>query len=405
MSESPPPPRKSSKHDRTRPPTWRSLLIIVSATAALCVYLFVTAPAPLAAERTERATVPIRAVFAMLDRENQAARALWTEDIVNRGTTVGLAFDEAWRDPAVHAGPLPALFLRETARHLERTPLRLRLFLGSPYPINTANLFTGEQARRFADIEQTSAPQHFFEPTTRLHTAMFPDRAVVEACVRCHNEHKDSPKIDWNLGAIMGATTWMYPDDAVTVERATEMIAALRTSLQATYADYLAKAAAFPEPPTIGGKWPKEGFYLPSEDVFMRELARRTSSATLRSLLDPHAVDMVDEHVAQPTPPAAPTKPALREPSSTYPALVIRSARSTRVTIEHAGSRVMSARLPPGGSTSLSSRPPLRVQLSDPDGVEIEYGGKKVDVRGLLESPARAGDLEITVGGSVPEKS
>jgi adenylate cyclase len=288
MTASPPAsPRKSSRHDQLRPPTWRSGLVIVSVTLALCVYLFVDAPQPLAARGTASGTIPMRAVFSLLELENDAARALWTEDIVHHGKAVGLAFGEAWHDDGVHEGPLPALFLRETARNLERSSLQLGLFLGSRYPINTANQLTGLQASYLASLEANGAPQFFFEPETARHTAMFADRAITQACVQCHNEHHDSPKRDWQLGAIMGATTWMYPADAVTAERALELIATLRASIRSAYAAYLTKVASFPRPPLIGARWPREGYALPSVDVFMAELERRTAASTLRGLLDP----------------------------------------------------------------------------------------------------------------------
>ncbi|MBA3821938.1 MAG: DUF3365 domain-containing protein, partial [Deltaproteobacteria bacterium] len=258
------PPRKITKADRGRSPTWRSGLAIASVAVALCVYLFVNAPQRLSAQTVHTGTVPIRAVFSILEIENDAARALWTQEIVTRGTAVGLAFGERWRDEGVHAGPLPALFLRETARHLERSSVRLSLFLGSTYPINAANQLTGQQAASFAALEASSVPQFFYEPATQRHTAMFADRAVVQACVGCHNEHADSPKRDWQLDAIMGATTWMYPEATVTRERALEMVGALRGSIRAAYASYLAKVASFARRPAIGDGWPRDGFALPS---------------------------------------------------------------------------------------------------------------------------------------------
>jgi hypothetical protein len=36
-------------------------------------------------------------------------------------------------------------------------------------------------------------------------TAIYPDPAVSEACVSCHNGHKDSPRDDFKLGDVMGA--------------------------------------------------------------------------------------------------------------------------------------------------------------------------------------------------------
>lgn len=397
-----PPERKTAKDLRARS-RWQTTAIGVSLLAVLGVYLFVQAPPPLAATTAPPGTVPIRAVFALLAAENDAARALWTEDIVQRGTAAGLAFDERWKDEAVHAGPLPALFLRETARGLERSPLRLRLFLGSRYPISAANAFTGDQAAQLARLEETGAPQVFADPSTGMQTAMFADRAVVDACVRCHNEHASSPKTDWKLGDIMGATTWMYPEETVTVERAVELIATYRTSARAAYAAFLAEVATWPTPPAIGEGWPKDGAHLPSEDVFMAELARRASSTTLAGLLDPaRAADLT---VTPPAPPPPPRVQAATTPATAPDLLVIRTTRSTRVTVEHAGSRLMVVRLKAGATASLSAPPPLRVQLSDPQGVTLEYRGQPVPMPAEPATSSDDGDVEITVGGPLAEKS
>jgi adenylate cyclase len=385
---------RPSKQDRVRG-SWRWFGIVAAAALALSAYLFVTAPPPLAAPGSTGRTLPIRAVFSILELENEAARAMWTEEIVNHGKAVGLAFQENWRDERVQAGPLPALFLRETAKNLERSSLRLRLFLGSRFPINAANRFTGEQAERFATLEQAGAPQFFVEPTTQQQTAMFADRAVVQACVTCHNTHPGSPKTDWQVHAIMGAATWMYPDDAVTTERALEMVAALRTSIRAAYATYLKRVAAFSERPEVGSRWPKDGFFLPSEDVFMRELARRSSPSTVQGLLDPGSAEAMAGTERPPEPPPI-RKPAVAEPTEPgNVTLVIRTAKITRVVVDHAGTRMMASWLPAGGTTSLSSPPPLRVKLSNPDGVQLEYDGKPVELPGPPEPPE---DLELTLG-------
>ena len=356
--------RKPSKHDRNKPPRWRSVPVLVSATLVACVYLFVTAPPPLAATAATRDdALPVRTVFAMLQAENQAARALWTEEIVARGKAVGLSFDEHWRDPGVQAGPLPAQFLRETAQDLERSSFQLGLFLGSPYPINPANKFSGDQEQRFAAMQPDGAPQFFFDASTKRYTAMFADRAVSEACVQCHDTHPASPKRDWKLHDMMGATTWIYPEATVSRKRALEMIGQLRASIGASYARYLQKVATFTNRPAIGDGWPRDGFYLPSTDVFMRELVRRSSPVTLSSLLDPSTAVAAAETTAAPIvsvqaapvdPPApataaprpAPPRPApppaaaaldTLAPATHYPTLEIRAARSAKVTSERAG--------------------------------------------------------------------
>jgi adenylate cyclase len=370
----------------SRPP-WRSALLVSSVTSVAVVYLFVQAPPPLAEPVAAAGTVPIRSVFALLEHENDAARALWTSEIVNAGRPRGLTFGEHWREPEVASGPLPALFLRETARQLEREAPGLRLFLGSEYPINTANHFSGAQAGYFSRLVDTGVAQLFFEPASGHYTAMFADRAVVEACVTCHNEHPDSPKTDWKLDAIMGATTWMYPADTVTMQQAVEMIAALRRSIRAAYAGYLDKAATFPEPPPVGEGWPRDGRQLPSVDAFMAELARRSSTGTLRGLIEPALAEQIAEaaspppvaKVAAPPPATPPATSHAPVPAAPDDVLVIRARRGKKVVVEHNGAQLVVARLRAGGVVSVSSPPPLRVRVDDPDAIVLEYRGKPIE--------------------------
>ncbi|MCL4779649.1 MAG: DUF3365 domain-containing protein [Gammaproteobacteria bacterium] len=253
---------------------------------ALIVYLFVSAPPPLPEQAAVNASIPVDRVFALVEAENDAVRTLWTREIVAAGTTVGLRFGEDWREVGEEAGPLPALFLRETAKNLERNPVRLSLFLGSDAPINSANRFEGRQKDAFAAMRRTGEPQFFLMPDTRLHTAMFPDEAVTEACVSCHNEHEDSPKKDWRLHDVMGATTWAYPEERLTAEEMLGVLAALRSSIRSAYQAYLDKVVAFGNPPEIGTRWPREGYYLPSADVFMAVLGESSARASLEAILD-----------------------------------------------------------------------------------------------------------------------
>ena len=293
---------------------WKSIIVVGAVALLTSIYLFASAPPPLAAPPPPTDQISMRTVFSILELENDAARALYSEEIVNRGKGVGLVFHERWRADSVHAGPLPALFLRETARHLERSGTQLGLFLGSRFPINPANRLSGDQAERFAVLEAMNTPQFFYEVNTQRQTAMFADRAVAEVCVRCHNEHADSPKKDWQPNAIMGATTWMYPDANVSRERALALIAALRESIRFAYTAYLGEVSTFRERPEVGARWPRDGFYLPSADAFMAELARRTSAATLAGLLDPPSAERAAASEPAAPPQAPPAQPAPADP-------------------------------------------------------------------------------------------
>ena len=282
-----PPEMQSKSASKRRPLKIAALWLATLAVAG--VYLFATRPAPLADGLGAGRTVPVEKVFRMLAAENDIARALWTAEIVAAGGKAGLKFHEKWREANVQAGPLPALFLREAATAVQKTRIPLGLFLGSDFPLAQSNLFSGAQAEHFRQVRVAGNPEFFFAPDIGRYTAMFADLAVAPGCVSCHNEHPNTPKNDWKLNDIMGATTWSYPKDKVTIEEMMQIVGALRSGFAAAYEAYLAKVATFEKPPEIGERWPREGYYLPSREVFIREFERRASSGTVGKFL--HALD------------------------------------------------------------------------------------------------------------------
>jgi adenylate cyclase len=263
----------------------RGTIAWVAGCAVLGLYLFATRPPELPSEAAVGRKVPIERVFRALAAENDAARGLYTAEIVTAGQKSGLAFDERWRDRAHDAGPLPALFLREAASAVRQTPVPLGLFLGSDFPISPSNVFKGEQDAHFQNVRTNAQPEFFYAADLQLYTAMFPDYAVGAGCVTCHNEHADSPKKDWKLRDMMGATTWSYPSESVTPEEMVQIISVLRGGLAKAYDAYLAKTASFGNPPEIGERWPRDGYFVPSAEVFMREFEQRASPGTVNLLL------------------------------------------------------------------------------------------------------------------------
>jgi len=266
----------------------------------LAIYLFVSAPPPLPDGEAKRGgrLISIDVVFNVLAKENDVVRALYTKEIVGAGKGVGLAFSESWRDEGVDAGPLPALFLREAASSVSRRPLSLGLFLGSDKPIASANLFKGAQGRAFEQMRETGHAQRFYAEDTKLHTAMYPDIASAQPCVSCHNAHPESPKSDWALGELMGATTWTYPKAEVPISEALALIRTVRMGFGDAYQAYLDKVKGFKDAPKVGERWPSEGEpALPSRAVFLERFEREVGIGTLRTLLslDLGEVALVDE--------------------------------------------------------------------------------------------------------------
>ena len=248
------------------------LLIIVFVFITMNSYLFITAPAPLNESKNEEIyTFSVNDGFKILAKLNDEYRTLYTKKIVGGGKKAGLKFDEDWLKDEVEAGPLPALFLRATSSFLEKSPVQLGLYLGSDFPISESNLFKGIQADKFKEIKQDKQPKFFFNKDTKRYIAMFPDFASVNACVSCHNNHKNSPKKDWKLNDIMGATTWSFPNDSLTTNELIDWVNVFNQGAQNTYSFYLDKTKSFEhfEQPEIGEKWPNEGEYvLPSVKTF-----------------------------------------------------------------------------------------------------------------------------------------
>jgi len=235
----------------------------------------------------EEKAFSVEEVLEMVAHENDVTRTLYTKGIVGAGKKQGLKFDEDWQDDEVEAGPLPALFLRGVSADIRKSPVPLGLYLGSDYPINASNKLEGKQATLFAEIKKDQKPQFFYDEEQKLHTAMFADMAMAAPCVNCHNDHKNTPKKDWKLGDVMGATTWQYPSDSLSYKDAIGVINAYRNGTKAVYNAYLAEIAAFKTSPkpAIGKTWPSKGFNLPTAEVFIDSVRKLTSYKSMEVLL------------------------------------------------------------------------------------------------------------------------
>ncbi|NOR69275.1 MAG: DUF3365 domain-containing protein [Methylomarinum sp.] len=265
-----------------------SALILIS----LSIYLFKSAPERLVDSSIKVGSqFPVRVLFQVVAAENAVARAIYTSDIVGKGKKVGLEYSEKWKNKTLDAGPLPALLLREVSRNIEKSPVPLGLFLGSDFPIASANKFSGSQVEKFNQIRADSNPAFFYSADIKRYVAMFPDYAVSEGCVTCHNDHPDSPKKDWKLHDIMGATTWLYPDETVSLEEIVEAISVVRAAISAAYMMYLEKCKNFQNPPEIGDRWPEEGYFIPNSKAFLAVYEKEASLKTMQILLSNTVID------------------------------------------------------------------------------------------------------------------
>jgi hypothetical protein len=122
---------------------------------------------------------------------------------------------EHWEDEKTL--PLPAQMLRMGAEIAQKKGARFSYALLSPWPVNKKNKAATDAERKGLDAVSKNAKQNFYAEETlgerKFFTAVYADVAVAEACVACHNQHKDSPRKDFKLGDVMGGLVVRIPLD------------------------------------------------------------------------------------------------------------------------------------------------------------------------------------------------
>ncbi len=158
--------------------------------------------------------IPTEKVADMVHAVIESHRTFYTRSIVERLQTKGVVVaSENWR--AENTLPLPAQFLKESARLPVDGPAKIGYKLISLWPINKQN---GPKT----DFEQQGlleTLQHPDRPYTEVVRrerdsylqAMYADKAVSQACTSCHNAHPNSPKQNFRENDVMGAMVVTVP--------------------------------------------------------------------------------------------------------------------------------------------------------------------------------------------------
>lgn len=142
-------------------------------------------------------------------------RTVYTKLIVNR-----LANDEGVIKASEHfvddkALVLPAQMFRFGAEMVAENTDEFSYSLLSLWPINKQNAPTTDLEKEGLEYIADNPGENFYGEEelggTTYFTAVYPDVAVAPACYVCHNEHKDSPKTDFEAGDVMGGVVIRIP--------------------------------------------------------------------------------------------------------------------------------------------------------------------------------------------------
>jgi hypothetical protein len=161
--------------------------------------------------------IPPRAVADALHAVMEADRTTYAKQVVSRLQDEHgvIKATEHWQDEKTL--PLPAQMFRMGAEATSKKGARFSYSLLSLWPVNKKNSAKTDAERRGLDAVTKNPKQNFYVDEAlgeqKFLTAVYPDVAVAEACVNCHNKHKDSPRQDFKVGDVMGGVVVRVPLD------------------------------------------------------------------------------------------------------------------------------------------------------------------------------------------------
>ncbi|MCW0220305.1 MAG: DUF3365 domain-containing protein [Prosthecobacter sp.] len=145
----------------------------------------------------------------------ESDRTVYTKQVVNRlqNEEKVIKASEHWKDEK--ALPLPAQMFRMGAEMVAEKKKGFTYALLSEWPINKQNFPKTEVEKAgLAHIVKNVGQNYYAEETLggkKYFTAVYPDTAIAAACVKCHNNHDDSPRTDFVEGDVMGGVVIRIP--------------------------------------------------------------------------------------------------------------------------------------------------------------------------------------------------
>lgn len=189
---------------------WGFFLGVMLATVAIVGYWAVSARMAAAGPRG----IPPATVVDYLHAVIQANRTIYTTNVVDKMQASGIVeAAEHWKQQ--NTLPLPAQFLIDTGRLVAEQSNGLKYRLISLSPIYVWNKPSTDFERKGLE-SVTKDPDKPYSGYVRIgrdrvFQAIYPDRAVSQSCVGCHNKHLTSPKKDYKLGDVMGGIVITIP--------------------------------------------------------------------------------------------------------------------------------------------------------------------------------------------------
>lgn len=169
--------------------------------------------------------VPVKLAADYVHAVIEAGRRVYSENVVDRlDKTSSLKATENWEDEDTLL--LPAQFLAHSSKLSNKRGVGMRYRLKSLWAINKNNSPISEE-EKVGLQEVVKNPKKPFTWLVQKNgrwyfESIYPDIAVADTCVSCHNSHPQSPKTDFKLGDVMGAIIIDFPLGRTTTGKSTE---------------------------------------------------------------------------------------------------------------------------------------------------------------------------------------
>lgn len=192
----------------------------IQAFAAACITAVAVVAAIAGCSKSEVTTAPsgftsqqmADALFTVMASD----RGVYTKNVVQRlqNEDKVIKASEHWKDDK--ALPLPAQMFRMGAEVVSAKNAGFTYALLSLWPINKQNApATDVEKTGLKFIADNMGKTNYYATETlggkKYFTAVYADVAVSPACVKCHNNHEDSPRTDFKLNDVMGGVVIRIP--------------------------------------------------------------------------------------------------------------------------------------------------------------------------------------------------
>ena len=154
-------------------------------------------------------------VADMLHAVMSSDRTVYTKVVVNRLTLKDQVITASEHFEDDKALPLPAQMFRFGAEMASEKSDKFAYSLLSLWPINKQNAPRTDMEKAGLEFIGANKGKNYYGEEElggkKYFTAVYADIAVAEACVSCHNNHKDTPRKDFKMNDVMGGVLIRIP--------------------------------------------------------------------------------------------------------------------------------------------------------------------------------------------------